>query len=67
MDNYNKLLSIENKSAYPFNLLDNLNDNIINTKKEIELEYIKDYAIYKEKNNLKEGAKKIKSYIYIYE
>ena len=34
--NYNKILKINSKSEYPFNLISNLKDNIIETKKELE-------------------------------
>jgi len=68
MDIYNKLLEYENKTKYPYNLNINLQKNIIFTKKEIEIEYIKEYNIYQEKN--KHGSNEIsniKSYnIYIY-
>ena len=48
---YNKLLKNYNITQYPFNLIENIKDNIINTKNEIELEYSKDLHIYKEKKN----------------
>ncbi len=35
------MFSITNDNKYPFNLNDNLYNNVIETKKEIELEYIK--------------------------
>lgn len=61
-DNLNKFLTLENMYIYPYNLNFKLKDNIIETKKEIELEYIKSYKntfIYKEKNkNNKQGGKK---------
>lgn len=64
MENYNKILEYENKSKYPYNLNINLEKNIIFTKKEIEIEYIKDYNIYQEKNKI--GSNEIsKIYIYI--
>jgi hypothetical protein len=44
------MLKNYNKSYYPFNLIDNIKDNIINTRKEIELEYSKDLKIFQEKN-----------------
>jgi len=39
------LISIENINSYPFNLNNKLNDNIIETKNEIELEYINNFSI----------------------
>lgn len=55
--NIDLLNSIENHNYYPFNLNDNLIDNIIETKKEIELEYIKNYIfIDKDKNQKIKGA-----------
>lgn len=39
------LTSIENINSYPFNLNNKLIDNIIETKNEIELEYINNYSI----------------------
>ena len=51
------LNSLENINSYPYNLNDKLYDNIIETKKEIELEYIKNYNIpifqEKDKKNIK--------------
>jgi hypothetical protein len=47
---YSILLKNYNKSNYPFNLIDNIKDNVINTRKEIELEYSKDLNIFQEKN-----------------
>ena len=70
MLSYNKLLRIYNDTNYPFNLINNLKDNIINTKNEIELEYMKELNIFKDKeeNNreLKIGGISAKK-IYIYE
>lgn len=66
MFNYNKIISLDNNSNYPFNLISNLKDNIIETKKEIELEYIKEYNILKDTD--KKGSNEIKEAgIYIYE
>lgn len=56
---YNELLINFNKTNYPFNLINNLKDNIINTRKEIELEYSKDFQIYKD-INLENSKKNIK-------
>lgn len=39
------LTSIENINSYPFNLNNKLNDNIIETKNEVELEYINNFSI----------------------
>ncbi len=50
MDLYNKIKSLESDSNYPFNLINNLKHNILETKKEIDLEYIKSY--YKDDNKL---------------
>lgn len=47
---YSILLKSYNKSNYPFNLIDNIKDNVINTRNEIELEYSKDLKIFQEKN-----------------
>jgi hypothetical protein len=61
------LISIENINSYPFNLNNKLNDNIIETKNEVELEYINNFSI---PIFIKTQEKKIKgSYentIYIY-
>ena len=43
MDYYNKILEYENINKFPFNLNLDLTKNIIFTKNEIELEYIKEY------------------------
>jgi len=63
----NILSSLENINEYPFNLNDKLYDNIIETKKEIELEYIKNYKLpvyqEKDKKNIK-GAYEHTIYIY---
>jgi len=70
---YNKLLKIFNNTKYPFNLISNLKDNIINTKNEIEIEYIKDLSVFKEtKENIaprlgKSGGSITKKNIYVYE
>lgn len=54
---YDLLTSIENLNNYPFNLNDKLKDNIIETKNEIELEYIHNFLIPESVNNT---TKKIK-------
>lgn len=64
MDNYNKLLEFDNNTKYPYNLNKNLEKNIIFTKKEIELEYIKEYNIFQEKNKI--GSNESTNNIYIY-
>jgi hypothetical protein len=67
LDSLNLLNSIENINYYPFNLNDNLQDNIIETKNEIELEYKKDFKkiVNISSNNIKkEGG--YESFIYIY-
>ena len=51
MDKYNKLVSLENEYKYPFNLISNLKSNIVETKKEIEIEYIKQLRLTKDINN----------------
>jgi hypothetical protein len=67
-NNYNKIISLDNKSDYPFNLMLNLKDNIIETKKEIELEYVKEFKILKDKKQIKKGGDIIKEAgIFIYE
>lgn len=61
-----KLNSINNINNYPFNLNSKLKDNIIQTKKEIELEYIKNY-IFKDSQNQKniiKGSNEVKIFIY---
>ena len=61
-----KLNSITNINNYPFNLNSKLKDNIIQTKKEIELEYIKNY-IFKDSLNQKniiKGSNEVKIFIY---
>ena len=65
MDNDNKILEFENITKYPFNLNIDLAKNIIFTKNEIELEYIKDYNIYIDKKN-KKGSNEFKNNIKIY-
>jgi hypothetical protein len=65
MDNYNKILEFENITKFPFNLNTDLSKNIIFTKNEIELEYIKDYNIYIDKKN-KKGSNEFKNNIKIY-
>ena len=66
-NNYNKIISLDNKSDYPFNLILNLKD-IIETKKEIELEYVKEFKILKDKKQIKKGGDIIKEAgIFIYE
>jgi hypothetical protein len=53
-----------NNKYYPFNLNDNLTDNIIETKKEIELEYIKNYIFIEQDKKYKiKGANEITIYI----
>ena len=67
---YNKLLKVYKDTNYPFNLIDNLKDNIINTRNEIELEYIKDLNIFQDKEDKKKEIKLGGGYskkIYIYE
>lgn len=44
-DNYNKILSVSNNSNYPYNLISNLKHNVIETKKEVDLEYVKNYVL----------------------
>lgn len=56
LNNLNKFLFLENLTKYPYNLNNKLKDNIIETKKEIELEYIKSYNIYLDKNKKKSGS-----------
>jgi len=51
---YNKLLEIYKDTKYPFNLISNLKNNIINTKNEIELEYVKDLNTYKDTKTIKD-------------
>jgi hypothetical protein len=65
IENVNKLNSIYYLDKYPFNLNTKLKDNIINTKKEIELEYIKNYILTqsKDKKNIK-GANEISILIF---
>lgn len=68
---YNKLLEIYKDTKYPFNLISNLKNNIINTKNEIELEYVKDLNTYKDTKTIKDMKsggiqKKIKIYVYEY-
>jgi hypothetical protein len=67
LNNYNKIISLDSKSDYPYNLISNLKDNIIETKKERELEYIKEFKILKDKNQIKKGGNEIvKADIFIY-
>lgn len=68
MTYYNKLLEIYSDKKYPFNLINNLKDNIVSTKNEIELEYIKDLNSFVDtkQKDFKTGGveKKIKIYVY---
>lgn len=70
MDNillYNKILKNYNNTQYPFNLIENIKDNVINTRNEIELVYSKDLNIYKNKENTnKIGKSEKKICIYMY-
>ncbi len=50
------MFSITNDNKYPFNLNDNLYNNVIETKKEIELEYIKNYILVDTKNKTGKGT-----------
>jgi len=64
-DLYNKLLTIKNKedkTLYPFNILSNY-DNIIFTKKQIELNYINNFNECPDK---KKGGNNSIIYIYNY-
>jgi hypothetical protein len=64
-DLYNKLLTIKNKedkTLYPFNILSN-HDNIIFTKKQIELNYINNFN---ECSDKKKGGNDSIIYIYNY-
>ena len=66
---YNKILKNYNNTYYPFNLIENIKDNVINTRNEIELEYSKDLNIYKDinihsKNKIGKSEKNIKIYMY---
>ena len=64
---YNKILKNYNNTQYPFNLIENIKDNTINTRNEIELEYSKDLNIYKNKENTnKIGKSEKKICIYMY-
>ena len=71
MDNiilYNKILKNYNNTHYPFNIIENINDNVISTRNEIELEYSKDLNIYKNKNQKNKivgnSEKNINIYLY---
>jgi hypothetical protein len=74
MDNlflYNTILKNYNNTHYPFNLIENIKDNVISTRNEIELEYSKDLNVYKDNNKNKEknniiGKSEKKIHIYIY-
>lgn len=68
LNNYNKIINLDNNSSYPFNLVSNLKDNIIETKKEIELEYVKEFKILKDETQIKKGGNDVKEAgIFIYE
>lgn len=62
---YNKLLKKFNNN-YPFNLIDNIKDNVIITRNELELEYSKDLDVYKEKNINVIGKNEIKINVYLF-
>ena len=71
MDNIildNKILKNYNNTHYPFNIIENINDNVIRTRNEIELEYSKDLNIYKNKNQKNKivgnSEKNINIYLY---
>ena len=59
-----KILSINNINKYPYNLNIKLKDNIIETKKEIELEYIKNYYKDSTQKNIIKGSNEVKIFIY---
>jgi hypothetical protein len=63
---YNKILKNYNNTHYPFNLIENIKDNVISTRNEIELEYSKDLNIYKDKYNNIIGKSEKKIHIYMY-
>lgn len=65
INNLDLLFSLKNINKYPYNLNLKLKDNIINTKKEIELEYIQNFILKdsEEKNNIK-GANEINVLIF---
>ena len=65
INNLDLLFSLKNINKYPYNLNLKLKDNIINTKKEIELEYIQNFILKdsEEKNNIK-GANEINILIF---
>ncbi len=51
MKDFENIVYKTNKyDEYPFNLISNLKDNIIKTKKEIELQYVNDYLYVKNSN-----------------
>ncbi len=62
---YDKILSVNSKSKYPFNLISNLKDNVIETKKEIELEYVKNFVL--KPAGVKEGKGYTDILIYMYD
>ncbi len=59
-----KLNSINIINNYPFNLNTKLKDNIIETKNEIELEYIKNYYKDSTKKNIIKGSNEVQIFIY---
>ena len=59
---YNKLKELKNDSNYPFNLINSLKHDILETKKQIDLEYIKDYK----KNSKSGGSIQKEILIYMY-
>ncbi len=63
-NNLDKILSIDNINKYPYNLNLKLKDNIIQTKKEIELEYIKNFYIDSNQKNIIKGSNEVKIFIY---
>lgn len=58
-----KLNSINNITYYPYDLNNNLIDNIIETKKEIELEYSKNY-IFNDSKKIKGSSEKNNIFIF---
>jgi hypothetical protein len=70
LNEYNKLKELKDDSKYPFNIINNLKHNILETKKEIDLEYIKNFKkdldILQHKDKISGGTIQKEILIYLY-
>lgn len=70
LNEYDKFKALKDDNKYPFNLINNLKHNILETKKEIDLEYIKNFKkelnILRHKDKISGGAIEKEILIYLY-